>query len=97
VCCAFTRTTPDAALLQNVVQRDPVHARGLHRHRIDAARLKPFRHPDQGICPAAEFPHRIRVSIRRRRRKVALIAHVDASGVAIYDHQFGVARSYLPS
>jgi hypothetical protein len=29
----------DAMLLQNVVQRDPVHARGLHGHRIDPTRL----------------------------------------------------------
>jgi hypothetical protein len=86
---------PDAVLLQNVVQRDPVHARGLHRHRTHAARLKPFRHLDEGICPAAEFPYRIRIPIRRQRRKVALIAHVDASGAGIYDHQFGVARSHF--
>ena len=59
VCCAFTSTTRIPMLFQNVVQRDPIHSRCLHGHRIDPARLQPFRHLVQSCRPATEFPHRI--------------------------------------
>ncbi len=87
---------PDAMLFQNVVQRDPVHAGGLHRHSIDPARLQPFRHLVQGCRPAAKFPHRIRIPIRRHGHKVALITHVDPSGVGVNDRQTGIARRHPP-
>ena len=50
---------PDAMLFENVVQRDPIHARcppAPSGHRIDPAGLQPFRHFVQGCRPATEFP-----------------------------------------
>src|ERR1022692_5028455 len=85
-----------AMLLENVVQRDPVHTRGLHGHRIDPARLEPFRHLVQGCRPAPEFPHRIRVPIRWHGHIVALVPHVNPSGIGMNDCQPGIGRRYLP-
>jgi hypothetical protein len=80
---------PDAVLFENVVQRDPIHARCLHRHRIDPAGLQPFRHLVQGRRPATELPHRIPIPIRRHGHKVARITHVDPTGVGVNDRQTG--------
>ena len=87
---------PDSMLFERVEQRNPIHAGCLHRHRIDAARLQPFRHLVQGCRPAAQFPHRIRIPVRRHGHKVALIPHVDPRGIGVNDTQAGIARSHPP-
>src|SRR4029077_15841057 len=46
--------------------------------------------------PAPEFPHRIRVPIRRHRYIVALVAHVNPSGVGMNDCQPGIGHRHLP-
>src|ERR1039458_2630398 len=53
-------------------------------------------HPDQVCRPAAEFPHRIRVPVRRYGHKVALIVHVNPPGIRMEDRQSGIAGSQPP-
>jgi hypothetical protein len=77
----------ESRLLQYVIDGDPIHARGLHDHRLDAARFQPFRHPRQIGCPTAELLHRLRIAPWRDRRKVAFSAYIDAGYVAMHHLQ----------
>jgi hypothetical protein len=82
----------NAMLFQNVVQRDPVHARRLYGYCVDPAGPQPFRHLVQGSRPATEFPYRIFITIRRHRHKMTLITNVNTSGVGMNDRQSRIAR-----
>src|SRR5216684_7094446 len=53
--------------LQDLKQRDPVHARALHRYRLDVAPFQPVRRGVQVFREGRETPHRLRISIPRHR------------------------------
>src|ERR1017187_7453633 len=56
---------PYAALLQNVVQRDPIHPRRLHGDGLNATALQPVRQGYQIPGKATEATYRLRVQARR--------------------------------
>jgi hypothetical protein len=68
------------------------------RELVTIHRLVQFKHghPHQVCRPAAEFPHRLRVPVRRHGHKVALIAHVNPPGIRMEDRQSGIAGSQPP-
>lgn len=60
----------DAALFEQIVPRNPIHAGGLHRHRGHAARLKPVGQLVQPAGESAEFANGLVVAIRRNRHEM---------------------------
>ena len=67
-----------SSALQDLKDRDPVNARGLHGHRGHATLKQPIRHAVQIVGEAAELPHRLLAAALRHSDKVAAAAHVDA-------------------
>src|SRR5688572_27240036 len=62
----------DTLRLQDLTQRDPVHSRRLHRHRVDTAGLEPIGQPMEIFCKAGKRPDRIAVPVGRNRDKYFL-------------------------
>ena len=63
--------------VQHLEHRNPVHPRGLHRHRIDRARVQPLRHRLQLVSEAGEGANRP-LGRRLRHRDVVLgLAYID--------------------
>jgi hypothetical protein len=60
----------EAARLQQLVQRDPVHAGGFHGDGVDAAGLEPIGDGVQVDREARKLAHRFIVAIRRHGHKV---------------------------
>ena len=84
---------PNTLRGQNVIERDGVNSRGLHRHRVDAAGGQPDRHAFQIRRPTTEFLYRIRIPVRRYGHKVTLVAHVNPAGIRVDDRQAGIIAS----
>jgi hypothetical protein len=52
----------EAARLQNLIDRDPIHAGGFHSDRMNAALLKPVGQRIQISCECGETAHGLRVA-----------------------------------
>ncbi|OBQ32587.1 MAG: hypothetical protein AN485_21100, partial [Anabaena sp. MDT14b] len=65
-----------AALLEHLVHRDPVHAGRFQRHYIHAARQQPIGQAVQIVSHRADFAHRRVGAVRWRCRPVAGRSHV---------------------
>ena len=79
----------EAARLQQLEQRDPVHAGGFHRYGIHAAGLQPFGDGVEVDREAGELAHRLVVAVGRHGYEVRCAADVDAGGVGVSDRQRG--------
>ena len=75
----------EAARLEQLEQRDPVHAGGFHRHGIDAAGLEPIGDGVEIDREAGKLVHRLIVAVRRHGHEVRRAADVDASGIGVGD------------
>ena len=73
----------EASLFEDVVDRDPVHAGGLHRHGVDAAGLKPVDHAIQVRRERLESADRFRISIDRHGHVVVPGPAVDPCGIGL--------------
>src|ERR1019366_4353435 len=80
----------------NVVYRNPVHAGGLHPHRLDPALLQPFRQPVQILREALKHPYRLGSPIRSHRRVMFPASDVDSRRVAMDHIQTRTAGPDLP-
>ena len=73
----------EAAVLEDLEERDPVDPGGLHRHRSDGAGLEPIR---QGLEIPGEGPEvadRLRVAFRGHRHVMDGGSKVDAGGIRV--------------
>src|ERR1039457_4568716 len=86
----------EAVLLQYVVYRNPVHAGGLHHHRLDPALLQPFRQPVQILREALKHPYRLGSPIRSHRHVMFPASDVDSRRVAMDHIQTRTAGPDLP-
>ena len=79
----------EAARFQQLEQRDPVHAGGLHRDRVHAAGVKPIGDGVEVHREAGELAHRLVVALRRNGHEVRRATDVDTGGVGVGDRQGG--------
>ncbi len=70
-----------AALFEHFKHRDPVHASGLQRYGVHAAREQPAGHRVQVGRHRAELAHRVIGQMRGHRHPVARCAHINARGI----------------
>ena len=77
----------EAARLQQLEQRDPVHARGFHRDGVHAASLEPIGQGIEVSRKARKLAHRLIVTIRRHGHEVGCATDVGAGGVGVSDRQ----------
>jgi hypothetical protein len=73
----------DASLLQQVINRNPVHTGGLHCDSCDATREQPG---DQGVQigrKGSECPHGLFITISRNGSDDRLAANVQTGGVGM--------------
>src|ERR1017187_10016713 len=87
----------EAVLFQYVVYRNPVHARGLHHHRLDPALFQPFRQTVQIRCEAFKNAHRLGCAIRPHRDVMLAASDVDPRSVAMHLVQTRTAGPHLPA
>ena len=73
----------DAALFEDLVEGNPVDARGLHGDGVDATRLEPVGQRDELVREALELAHGLFVPIIGDRDPVALAPDVDSGGVEV--------------
>ncbi len=71
----------EATLLEDLEERDPVHAGRLHSDRLDPAHVEPVSERVKVRREAPELAHRLIVAILRHRDPVAGRADVDACRV----------------
>ena len=77
----------EAARLQQLEQRDPVHAGGFHGDGIDLARREPIGQGIEVSREAGKLVHRLVVSIRGHGHEVGGASDVDAGGIGVGDRQ----------
>jgi hypothetical protein len=77
--------------LQNLEQRNPVDARGLHRHRFNPTGLEPVRQLMEIFRESGECSHRFGISIRRHGNEDFRCAYVDSRRIGPQDRQFACA------
>jgi hypothetical protein len=77
----------EAARLEQLIQRDPVHAGGLHGHGVDAAGIEPIGQTMQIDSEAGELAHGFVITVRRHGHIVRGSADVDAGGIGVGDRQ----------
>ncbi len=84
----------EAARLQQLEQRDPVHAGGFHGDGVDPAGLEPIGDGVKVDREAGKLAHRFLVSVRRHGHKMGRAADVDAGGIGVGNRQSrsGLAR-----
>ena len=73
----------EPARLEDFVERDPVHAGGLHRHRRDATGHQPVGQAMQIGREGRERPHRRQVALRRHGDVMGFGAAINTRGVGI--------------
>ena len=73
----------EAAPLQQLEHRDPVHARGLHRHGIHVASIQAVGQPFDIACEAPELANGLVIAVRWDGTVVRSTADVDAGGVGV--------------
>src|ERR1019366_2753107 len=77
----------ETGLFQNVVDRNPVHARRLQGDGANSALLQPRGHPSQLRRHAPEPAYRLAVTGRRHGHVMGFVADVDAGGRGMHDVQ----------
>jgi hypothetical protein len=83
----------EAARLEQLEQRDPVHAGGLHGHRVRATGGQPIGQGVEIEGEAGELAYRLVVAIGRHGHKVGRAADVYTGGVGVGDGEgSGLAR-----
>ena len=80
----------DPARLEDLERRDPVDARGFHRHRRDPRLREPIGHAVQIAGKALEAPHGFRIHVPAYRDHVKRGPNIDPRGMTMHDGQ-GVA------
>ena len=73
----------EAAPLEDLKQRDPVHAGGFHRNRGDAACSQPVGECEEILSERAEVANRMRVAISRYRYVVTAAADIDTGCIGM--------------
>lgn len=73
----------EAAVLQNLEERDPVDPGGLHRHGGDGTGLQPVSQGLEILGEGAEVAHRLWVPLCGHRRVMNGGTEVDAGGVGV--------------
>ena len=73
----------EAALLEDLVERDPVDPGRFHRYRLDPALRQPVRQPIKLGGEGAELAHRLRVAVGRDRHEVAVLSAIDPSRIGL--------------
>ena len=88
----------EPAGFQDLEQRNPVDAGGLHRHRFDSAGLEPVRQPMEIFRECGEGSHRFGVSVRRHGNEDFRCAYVHSRRIGPQHRQFACAlgRFHLP-
>src|SRR5215216_6375160 len=81
----------EATFFQNLVQRNPIHTRRLHRYGLDSACLQPVRQTVQVRGEAFEPAYRLWVSVRTHCYVMGHIAHVDPVGLGCMTSSPGFA------
>ena len=84
-----------ARSVEHLEHRDPVHARGLHRHFPHPARSQPRRHPLQSRRERPEVANGLFEPRTVHRHVVPSLADVDPGAVRM--HHLHIARSLLAS
>jgi hypothetical protein len=77
----------DSAGFEDFIERYPVNARGLHRHRLNAPLFQPVRHANQIRRETIETTYRLAVASRINGYKVFAAAHVDTSRMRMHNLQ----------
>lgn len=83
----------EAARLQNLEKRNPVHASRLHRDGLNPAGLEPVGQAVQVGREGAKGAHRLRVAVGRHGDKVFFGPDIDAGGVQVDLLQDGLLGS----
>jgi len=73
----------EAARLEDLVERNPVDAGGLHRHRLDAACLEPVGEALEVVGQTREAPNRPLVAVLWHSDPVSRGADVDPGGIQV--------------
>src|SRR5208283_2886707 len=84
------------SFFQNVVYRDPIHARGLHRDGPNRTLLQPDRHLLQLRRGAPEATYRLTIPCRRDSHIVGFVADINAGGIRMDHLQADVFALDLP-
>jgi hypothetical protein len=71
----------EAASLQDLKQRNPVHARRFHGHRLDSAAVEPIGEGVEVLRERRKAPHLVRIAGRGHCHKYFRRSDIDASGV----------------
>src|SRR5258708_12573217 len=71
-------------LLENVVHRDPVHARGLHGYGPNPAFLQPIGHSSQLPCRAADVLPRLAVPVRWNPSAMGFVPTLNTTHLRLY-------------
>ncbi len=82
-------------LFQDLVDRDPIHSRRLHRDRTNPTLLQPFRHRLQLGGGATKASHRLGVAARRYRYVVGCVADINARSLGMHHLQAEVFALHL--
>src|SRR2546422_6647772 len=77
----------NAASLQNLEQRNPIHTSGFHRHRIDTTPLQPVRQIVQILRKGGKRSHRVGVSIGGHSNEDLRGSHVNTASVGSHFRQ----------
>ena len=75
----------ETARFQKLEQRDPVHARGFHRDRVDAASVEPVGQGVEVNRKTWKLPDRLVVPVRRHRYVMGRTADIDSSRIGMGD------------
>ena len=82
-CRALTSSNREAARVEQLEQRNPVHAGGLHRYGVHAALAEPVGQALEVGGEAGELAHRLVVPVGRHGHEVRGAADVDAGSVGV--------------
>ena len=87
------QTDSESAVLQNLKQRDPENACGLHSHALHTASTEPIDKAIQIIRECRKAADRLRIAIRRDRYIYFVRAYVDAGCVGLQHSNCGGHRA----
>src|SRR5215472_5033888 len=73
----------ETALLEDFVERDPVHPGRFHRHGLDSTVGEPIGQPLKVGREGAELAHRFSVAVGRDRHEVAILSAIDPNRIRL--------------
>jgi hypothetical protein len=73
----------EAALLEDLVERDPIDPSRLQRHSLHSALREPVRQPVKLGGEGAELTHRLGVPVGRDRHEMAVLSAIDSSRIGL--------------